>query len=68
MQRALTEGSPEASDPAGAALAETLWRAGHLQQGLAPDSEPGNDPVATRMDAIRSRLQSVREQLGVKPD
>jgi eukaryotic-like serine/threonine-protein kinase len=68
LRRSMTEGMTEDGDTAALAFAEAARRAARIEHDLSSESESGPDPVADQMEAIRQRLEVLRQQLGVRPE
>jgi serine/threonine protein kinase len=68
LRRSMTEGVTEDGESIDPAFADVVRGAARIEQNLHPQSEPGPDPVATQMEAIRQRLEVLRQQLGARPE
>ena len=67
LRRSLTEGAGDAIDPLSSELDEACHRADRLRQSLSAPEAPAADPVANEIEKIRTRLQEIGRQLGVRP-
>jgi serine/threonine-protein kinase len=68
LRSSMTEGMTEDGESVDPAFSEAAGHAARIEHNLHPQSEPGPDPVATQMEAIRQRLEVLRQQLGVRPE
>jgi serine/threonine protein kinase len=68
LRRSMTESVTEDRESVDPAFADAVRRAARIEHNLHPQGEPAADPVATQMEAIRQRLEALRQQLGASPE